>query len=282
MKKVLTVLLLFVTICMTNAQKTPKIGICLSGGGALGYAHIGVLQALMEYGIHPDVVSGSSMGAIVGVLYAQNISPEKMLQIVRDEKIYKIRTLINFTFAKGGISSHKALRHVLKELVPTNNFDSLQKEYYVCVSNINKATWSIKGHGNLLHEYIVASASIPFVYEPVKIGDSIYVDGGLFNNLPAQVLKGKCDIIIGVDVLPYFEKQEIKSTNEMLLLSIRGVEHRNSLPGIQLCDYLIEPPAISQYNEFSYDKYEEIYKIGYETTLKYIKEHPEIKKLAKN
>ncbi|MDR3704927.1 MAG: patatin-like phospholipase family protein [Paludibacteraceae bacterium] len=266
---------------MTNAQQTPKIGICLSGGAALGYAHIGVLQALLEYGIHPDVIAGSSMGAIVGVLYAQNIMPERMLQIVRDEKIYKIRTLIDFTFSKRGISSHKALKHLLKDLVPTNSFDSLKKEYYVCVSNINKANWSIKGSGDKLHEYIVASASIPFIYEAVKIGDSVYVDGGLFNNLPAQALKGKCDIIIGVDVLPYFKRQEIKSTNEMLMLSIRGVEHHNSLPGIQLCDYLIEPPAVKQYNELSFDKFEEISKIGYETTIQYINDHPEIKNLAK-
>jgi NTE family protein len=266
---------------MTDTQETPKIGICLSGGAALGYAHIGVLKALLEYDIHPDVVAGSSMGAIVGVLYAQDIKPERMLQIVRDEKIYKIRTLLDFTFSKRGISSHKALKHLLKDLVPTNSFDGLKKEFYVCVSNINKANWSIKGSGDKLHEYIVASASIPFIYEAVKIGDSVYVDGGLFNNLPAQALKGKCDIIIGVDVLPYFKKQEIKSTNEMLMLSIRGVEHHNSLPGIQLCDYLIEPPAINQYNELSFDKFEEISQIGYETTMQYINNHPEIKELAK-
>lgn len=282
MKKLLFIVLLIPLFSMTIAQNsTKRIGICLSGGAALGYAHIGVLQALEENNIHPDVISGSSMGAVIGVLYAQGITPEKMLTIVKDEKIYKISTLLNFTFTKGnGISSHKTLRKLLKELVPTNSFDSLGKEYYVCVSNINNANYKIVGKGSYLHDYIVASASIPFVYEGVKIDDSTYVDGGLFNNLPAEILKEKCDIVIGVDVLPYIEKQQINSTNEMLMMSIRGVEHRNSLPGRRICDFLIEPDAIKTYNELSFDKYEEIYRIGYNTTIQYIKDHPEIKRLA--
>jgi NTE family protein len=282
MKKLLFIVLLIPLFSMTIAQNsTKRIGICLSGGAALGYAHIGVLQALEENNIHPNVISGSSMGAVIGVLYAQGITPEKMLTIVKDEKIYKISTLLNFTFTKGnGISSHKTLRKLLKELIPINSFDSLGKEYYVCVSNINNANYKIVGKGSYLHDYIVASASIPFVYEGVKIDDSTYVDGGLFNNLPAEILKEKCDIVIGVDVLPYIEKQQINSTNEMLMMSIRGVEHRNSLPGRRICDFLIEPDAIKTYNELSFDKYEEIYRIGYNTTIQYIKDHPEIKRLA--
>lgn len=258
-----------------------KIGICLSGGGALGYAHIGVLQALTEHNIHPQVIAGTSMGAIIGVLYAHNISPEKMLQIVRDEKLYKISTIINPSLAHNGISSHRNLIKLLKDNVP-NNFESLNKEFYVCASNVNKAKWVVVGEGDLLHEYIIASSSIPFVFESVLIDGCTYVDGGLFNNFPAQALKGKCDCIIGVDVLPYFEKQKINKTNELIILSIRGIEHHNSLLGRNLCDYLIESPAIQKYNEFSFDKYEDIYKIGYQTTVQYIAEHPEFAALGQS
>lgn len=260
--------------------KHPKIGICLSGGGALGYAHVGVLQALEEYGIYPDVISGSSMGAIVGVLYAEGLSPEKIIKEVQSEKIFKIRDLISPVLSSSGISDQKVLRKLLKDTVKHNNFKELKKEFYVCVSNLNKAEWQIIGDGNLLHEYVVASASIPGVFEANSIGDTTYVDGSLFNNFPAQILKKRCDIIIGVDVLPYYEKKKITKKTEVLALSIRAVEHLNAKEGRKLCDFLIESPAIEKYNEFSFDKYKEIIKIGYNKTILYIKEHPEILKIA--
>ncbi len=264
------------TANMKQTQKNCKIGICLSGGGALGYAHIGVLQALKEHNIEPEVISGSSIGAIVGVLYAQKLSPERIMKIVEEEKMYKVSKIVHPVFSEG-LSSHKALRQILSKHIPHNNFDSLQYEFYACVSNLTNATWKTIGSGSLLHDYVVASASIPFVFESVTIQDSIYVDGGLFNNLPAQALKGKCDVIIGVDVVPYFEvKKEVKNASDVLALSIRSIEHRNGAKGRKLCDYLIEPPSVEKYSAFSFDKYKEIYQIGYDTTIEYIKNHPEI------
>jgi len=267
---------------MSEAVSSLKIGICLSGGGALGYAHIGVLQALEENGIFPDVISGSSMGAIVGVLYAAGHSPESIIQVVRNEKIFKISNIINPSFSKTGISDQKVLRKLLIDLVPHNNFKDLQKEYFVCISNLNTAEWEVIGDGNLLHEYVVASASIPGVFEANNIGDGTYVDGGLFNNLPSQILKDKCDIIIGVDVLPYYEKKTITKRTEILAHSIRAVEHLNSNEGRKLCDFLIESPAIQKYNEFSFDKYEEIIQIGYNSAIQYMKENPDLLKLNTN
>lgn len=256
-----------------------KCGICLSGGGALGYAHIGVLQALLENDIYPEIISGSSMGSIIGVLYANGVLPEQMLKVVRDEKMYKISSLLNPSFHRLGFSSHKLLRKLLKELVPHNNFEELQKEFHVCVSNINKASWEIISSGNQLHDFVIASASIPFVFESLEINKHTYVDGGLFNNLPAQVLKDKCEKVIGVDVLPHYFKRVIKNTNEMMALTIRGVEHQNSVPGREMCDYIIDSPAIKKYHEFNFDKYEQIYKIGYESAIKYIEDVPDILEL---
>jgi NTE family protein len=261
-------------------MKKTKIGICLSGGGALGYAHVGVLQALEEQGVFPDVISGSSIGAIVGVLYAEGHKPENILQEVRDEKVFKISDIISPVLSSSGISDQKVLRNLLKNLVPHHNFNELQKEFYVCVSNLNTAEWQIIGEGDLLHEYVVASASIPGLFEANNIGDTTYVDGCLFNNLPAQILKDKCDVIIGVDVLPYFEQKKITKKTEVLGLSFRAVEHLNAKEGRMLCNFLIESPAIEKYNEFSFDKYNEIIKIGYNTTIQYIKDHPEMLKLA--
>lgn len=276
MKKIKLLLLLCLYFQFAMAQEKPKVGICLSGGAALGYAHIGVLQALEENGIKPDVISGSSMGAIIGALYSHGILPKEMLDIIKREKMYKTTRLLHFSGAQFGLSSHKPLRELLSELIPVNCFDSLHIPLYVCVSNLSNAKWKIVNCGESLHNYIVASASIPGIFEPVNINDSVYVDGGLYNNLPAQALKGKCDYIIGVDVLPYLSAKTVKSTREVIMLSIRGLEHNNSIAGRQACNFLIEPSAVKTYDEFSFENYLEIYQNGYNTTIEYIKNNPNI------
>jgi NTE family protein len=272
---------LFISISVIcYSQKTYKVGICLSGGAALGYAHIGVLQALEENGIYPEVVSGSSMGAIIGALYAKGIKPAEILQIIQKEKMYKTSKILHFVHAKYGLSSHKSLRTVLQKTIITNNFDSLKLPFFVCVSNLTNAKWKVVGTGKNLQNYIVASASIPGIFEPVIIDDSIYVDGGLFNNLPTQVLRDKCDYVIGVDVLPLTPKCKLNSTKEVLLLSSRELNHINSKNGRTLCDFLIEPLSVLSCNEMDFEKYLEVYKMGYDTTIEFIKNHPEIKNLA--
>ncbi len=275
MRKLLLYILLFALTTMLHAQENCKVGICLSGGGALGYAHIGVLKALEEYGIKPDIVSGSSMGAVIGVMYAQGYSADTIFKIIQEERANKVRRIITPTF-NDGISSHKKLREILNKYIPYDSFDSLRREFHVCVSNLSNATWKTINTGNLLHDYVIASASIPFVFEAITIDDTIYVDGGLFNNLPAQPLKGRSDMIIGVNVVPYTEVKEVNSANEVLSLSIRGVSYRNSLDGRSLCDFLIDIPPPGKYNSFSFDKYKEIYQAGYETAIQHIKDHPEI------
>jgi NTE family protein len=260
---------------MKQSKRNYKVGICLSGGGALGYAHIGVLQALIEHDIEPEIISGSSMGAIIGVLYAQDIKPNEMLSIIENEKINKLSRIFHPVFSEG-ISSLKTLREMLEKHIPHNSFELLKHEFHVCVSNLTNATWKTISSGNNLHDYVIASASVPFIFESITINENIYVDGSLFNNMPTQPLKGKCDIIIGVDVVPYFEVKEVKNANEVLSLSIRSIEHRNGAKGRKHCDFLIESPAIETYSAFSFDKYKEIYQIGYESASKYINEHPEI------
>lgn len=275
------IFLLIICATLVQAQKKTKVGLCLSGGAALGYAHIGVLQALEENGIKPDVISGSSMGAIIGVLYASGIKPLEMLDIIKKEKLYKTTRILHFSDAQYGLSSHSPLRKLISEIVPNNSFDSLQTPLYVCVSNLNNAKWKIVNRGDSLTSYIIASASIPGVFEPITIGDSAYVDGGLYNNLPAQVLKGKCDYIIGVDVLPYIQAKKITSTLDVVMLSIRGIEHNNSISGRNSCDFLIEPSGVKTFDEMSFEKYQELYKIGYDETIEFIKNNPKMSILSR-
>lgn len=258
------------------------LGICLSGGGALGFAHIGVLKALEENGIFPQKIVGSSMGAIIGSLYASGMTPEAMLQLVKDDKLYKVTKLMTIrpAFSKSGLSNHTTLRNVIKELIPHNSFDKLQKNLGVCVSNLNTAECEIVSTGSDLDKWVAASASIPGVFETIQNLDTYYVDGGLLNNMPAQSLKSTCSTIIGVDVLPLVVPTGFNRPTDTLAHSLRAVQHQNSIEGRSLCQFVIEPRAIDEYHEFSFDAYQAIYQHGYSATVKYITENPTILKLS--
>ena len=142
-----------------------KIGISLSGGGARGFAHIGVLKALEENDIFPDVIAGTSAGAIIGALYAAGKTPDEMLDFVRESSILKI---FRVTLPNKGLTSLDYLRERLEEVLPVDDFASLQKELYVAVTNLKSGELEIIHHG-LLHETIMASSAIPLVFKPVEI-----------------------------------------------------------------------------------------------------------------
>lgn len=257
------------------------IGICLSGGGALGFAHIGVLQSLEEHGIYPTHIVGSSMGSIIGTLYAAGYSPDDMLQMIKEDKLYKITKLMTFkpTFLRSGLSTHSMLRSLIKEVIPHNSFEHLKKKMHICVVNLNKAAWEIVDSGIELDKWVAASGSIPGVFETIIVGENHYVDGGVLNNFPAQGIKSFCPVIIGVDVLPFKLPEVLKRPIDTLAYSVRAMLHQNSKQGHDLCSFIIEPNAIEKYNEFSYDSYQTIYQYGYDATNKYILENPQILKL---
>lgn len=253
---------------------------CLSGGGALGFAHVGVIQALEEHGITATQVSGTSMGAIIGAFYAAGLSPEQMLEIIREDKLYKVSTLLTLhpTFWKRGVSDHTTLRRLIRELIPHNSFEGLEKKLYICVSDMNRAEWRIISTGGELDKWVAASASIPGVFEPMLIDGTVYMDGGVTNNMPAQCFERNFKTTIGVDVIPYPKLQhaEIVKTSDMALAAIRAMQYRNSREGRDICNYLIEPLVLNEYHEFSFEAYREIYDIGYRAAVEYIARNRDI------
>ena len=267
----------------SGSKNKDNIGLCLSGGGALGFAHIGVLQALEEHGIVPQYIAGSSMGAVIGMFYAAGYSPAEMLQLIKDDKLYKISKLMTFrsSFFKSGISNHSMLRSLIHELVPHNSFEQLEKRLQICVVNLNTAKWEIVESGNELDKWVAASASIPGVFETIMEGEVFYVDGGLLNNLPAQGISAFCKTIIGVDVIPHVVPSKLNKPTDTLAFSFRAVQHQNSKEGRSLCKFIIEPKAIEEFHEFSFDAYRAIYQHGYNAAIKYLLENPEMMKLGK-
>lgn len=260
-----------------------KIGLCLSGGGALGFAHIGVIQALEDHQIFPDVISGSSMGSIVGSIYAAGYTPAQMLQFIKDGKLYKITNIMNFqpAFWKIGLSDHAPIVTLMNEFIPNNSFDKLEKKLYVCVSNLTSASWEIISKSEKLDMWVAASCCIPGIFNAMKINNMMYVDGGLLNNVPSQPLREKCEFIIGSDVIPHLTAKKKLKPRETLVKSLRVAQHQSSLPGRALCDFLIEPEAIEKYNEFNFEAYQSIYQYGYRAATQFIAKNPDILKLKK-
>ena len=285
MRKFVTYLFLFVWVTVVSAQNmytgqsekfstfnsqlsTQEFGLVLSGGGALGFAHIGAIKALEEYGIEPKYVAGTSMGAIIGVMYAAGYSADEIMQIVKEDRLYKVGRLITMQSAlrNSGMSTHKTLLRELAELIPHNSFDSLERKFMVCVTNVETGEAVYRHNGGELKEYVAASAAIPGVFEPIMIDSVRYIDGGIVDNLPvSQLLTLNPQLfIIGVDVLPFVENYEAKTSIDMLLWMSRLFQSKNMDPNRAKCDWLIQSFALNEYHGFEFKRYKEIYQYGYD------------------
>jgi NTE family protein len=245
-----------------------KVGLVLSGGGALGFAHIGAIKALEEYGIEPKYIAGTSMGAIIGVMYAAGYSADEIMQIVKEDRLYKVGRLITMQSAlrNSGMSTHKTLLRELAELIPHNSFDSLERKFMVCVTNVETGEAVYRHEGGDLKEYVAASAAIPGMFEPIMIDSVRYIDGGIVDNLPvSQLLTLNPQLfIIGVDVLPFVENFEAKTSIDMLLWMSRLFQSKNMDPNRAKCDWLVQSFALNEYHGFEFKRYKEIYQYGYD------------------
>ena len=239
MKRFLSIVIAAVMICsMVSAQETDsaaaprkKVGVVLSGGGAKGMAHIGVLKVLEKAGIPVDIVTGTSMGSIIGGLYAIGYNANSLDSMVRvqdwgyvitdkeDLRNQSLRDLkkqytyiysTGLTFGKhnkqaGGIIKGKNLAELFQQLC-TGFTDSLDfsrdlRIPFACVATDIITNNEVDFHSGRLPQAMRASMAIPAAFSPVRIGDKVLVDGGLKNNYPADLAREMgADIIIGVTV----------------------------------------------------------------------------------
>ncbi len=244
------------------------IGICLSGGGARGMAHIGVLKALEEHAISPKYISGASAGSIIGSLYASGLSPDEMLEIAKRQSLFKAFRL---GLPGMGLTNLKYLKEILEEHIQYDDFSRLDKKLFVCVTNLNKGEYEILESGQLF-DAVVASSSIPIFFEPVVINDQKYGDGGLLNNLPVEPLKEVCDFVIGVNVMPRgpVPNEKLDSMLDMGHRVMDLVVWSNVKSRLEQCDVVIESKGVFEYGIFDFSKSKEIYELGYQATLEQI------------
>jgi len=248
--------------------KPYKFGIALSGGGARGIVHIGVLEALHKYGIRPEIISGTSMGALVGVFYAAGYEPRQILDLVKMNKTMK---LFKWQLPSSGLIDLKKLLSVLEKNIGTDDFSALTKPFYCSVVNLNSGHSEIKSSGKLF-QWVLASASIPVIFEPQIIDGMTYVDGGLLNNLPVDCIRDQCRIMIGVHVNHNGPEENITGIKTVAERTFRLAVGQNVRDSLAKCDFVIDPPETRRFNTFDFKKADEIFQIGFEETEKRILE----------
>ncbi|MFV1942546.1 patatin-like phospholipase family protein [Pseudomonas luteola] len=282
-------------------QVHPKIGLVLSGGAARGLAHIGVLKALEEQGIHVDAIAGTSMGAVIGGLYAAGYKVDEIERIAKemdwqqvlsdqpprkdvpfrrkqDDRDFLIKQQLSFrddgTLGLPiGVIQGQNLSMLLESLLvhtsETRDFDKLAIPFRAVATDIvtgEKVVFS-KGH---LPRAIRASMSIPAVFAPVDVDGRLLVDGGMVDNIPIDVARSMgVDRVIAVDIgTPLLKRKELTTVVDVLNQSTTLMTRNNSeaqLATLTSKDILVEPP-LAAYTSADFGSVNELIDAGYRAT----------------
>ncbi|KAB2814653.1 patatin-like phospholipase family protein [Phaeocystidibacter luteus] len=247
-----------------KGKEEPTVGLCLSGGGARGVVHIGLLKALEEHKVPIHAVSGTSMGAIVAVMHASGMKSDDMLEafinLHIESRISKFE-LLRTVFSKG----LGGLYERLHETVGVCNFEELKIPCSLTASDVKGGQPVIFTSGDAIHAAL-ASATIPIIFHPYEMDGKVFVDGGLFNNFPVDPLIASCSHIIGSHANHMGAVDEIDGTAALADRVFRLAIFQNVRYRMDLCDALIDPPKARSYGTLDFDKVKlkELFDIGYE------------------
>lgn len=241
-----------------------RTGIALSGGGARGFAHLGVLKAMHELGIRPHVIAGVSAGSIVSVLYASGMAPD---DIAAEFGKLSMSDITEIAIPKNGFFKLSKLKDFLKKHLQVTMLEELPLKTIVCATDFDRCTATAFETGPIC-DCVAASCSVPIVFQPVKINDTTYVDGGVMRNLPAWAIRDKCDFLIGVNVNPM---PDAKYKNTLLDIASRTYDimsRSNAFDDIALCDIVIQPHEIGDMSMFNIKPHKKIMESGYNEAMK--------------
>lgn len=254
--------------------KKYRTGLVLSGGGARGFAHLGVIRALNEAGIFPDVISGTSAGAIVGSLYADGYSPSDIFFMMNsNSRLHYVRP----TMPREGLFQISGIVRILTDNLKAKRFEDLKIPLFVTATNLNQGKIVYFSEGVLLDK-IIASASIPVLFKPVVINNIHYVDGGVLDNLPVKPIEKECDLLIGSFVNPAGQEDsftnlaQIAERTFMLSMS-KEIDEKS-----KKFDLFIAPIELKNYKILDPEKASEVYEVGYKATVEKLK-NPDIQRI---
>jgi len=180
-----------------------KVALVLSGGGSLGFAHVGVLKCLEENGIKPDIITGTSAGALIGGAYAMGMSIQEIEAKILKFNKSQIMDLKFVPFLGDSVLTSKKIDKYLKNVFGDFKIQDSKIKFVATAVDIDKGKLKYFKSG-LLWQAIRASISVPGVFAPFKLGDSKYIDGGVMDNLPTTIAKELgADVIIAINVINY-------------------------------------------------------------------------------
>ncbi len=249
------------------SEKKFKTALVLSGGGVRGFAHLGVLKALNEFDIYPDVISGTSAGAIAAALYADGYTPDDAIKLFNKKELLKY---IELVFPRMGLVKMTGMMKLLKAALRAKTFEDLKTPVYVAACNLNKGCTEFFSKGELLKP-LLASSSIPVMFSPIKINDNYYADGGILDNYPIEPIIHKSETIIGVYVNPVSQQQNFKSIKQIAIRAFQLTINKNIPSKAKKCNIVIAPSKLDRYGIMELNKNEEIFQIGYHEAIKVLK-----------
>lgn len=219
-----------------------KIGLALGGGGALGLAHIGALQVLEENHIPIDMIAGTSMGAVVGLLYASNMPLKDM-----EKEAQKLRTLHLYSpnIKLNGLSSGAGLLRWLRKLTNDAHFKDLKIPFACVAVDILEGKEKVFTKGDACLA-VRASLSVPSIFAPVTINGKEYVDGGVLNNIPDDVVrKMGADVVIAIDPISEYQTYgKVKGMIDPIIYAYFLLQRNYNLLKPRHADLMIKPSQI--------------------------------------
>lgn len=211
------------SITNSKSKVDPKsIGIAFGAGGARGIAHLLMIEALDELGLKPSIISGSSIGSVVGAFYAAGFDSKQMLEILDQlihpksdsvfdfllkSDIVKMFTMFDPQFIKSGFIKGEKFQKYMETHLKVSRFEDLKVPLKVVATDYWKKEAVVFEKGDLIQP-IKASYSLPGLFTPVKIKNRILIDGGAVNPLPFDLIMDKCDITIAIDVTAFKAQSE--------------------------------------------------------------------------
>lgn len=244
-----------------------KYGLVLSGGGTRGFAHLGAIKALEENNIKPDIISGVSAGSIVGALYADGRDAEKALKALISKNLLRF---LKPMIPVNGLIKMTGFEKTLKKTLSAKKIEELKIPLIIHAVNINTNEYTRFEKGDLV-KAIKASSSIPVVFPPVTIDGYQYLDGGIINNFPVEALLGKCEKIIGINVNPVGQEDNIKGLKKIAIRSFHLSMRNHAEQRKDKCDIYIEPGDIENFGILDLSNAEKIFEIGYKKTIEILK-----------
>lgn len=246
----------------TIGLRKVKTGIALSGGGARGFAHVGVLMAFERFGKIPDIISGVSAGSIAAVLYASGLSPLEIIECFASNP--KFGDFTDWSIPKSSFFKLSKFEKLLDSWLPVKNLEDLKIPTVVCATDFDHGKSVGWAKGEIVPR-VVASCSIPIIFPPVKINGVHYVDGGVLRNLPAWAIRNHCNVLYGSNCSPLNRQYSFK--NSMLDIALRSytlMSKSNVLQDLNLCDHIIQAQQTSHYKVFDLSSTRKLVNFGYD------------------